>query len=72
MSSPASSTALDQASPWLAAASSGVKSSVGDGGAGVVRVNCAKRSLRRSQTPRKSPAMPTGQVSGVGCRPVRS
>ena len=73
ITSPASSTASDQLLPWLSAASSGVKYSVSAMLApALLRWNRAKRSLRRSQTPRKSPEMPTAQVSGMGCRPVRS
>ena len=73
MTSPASSTALDQSSPWLSAACSGVKYSVRAMFApALLRWNRANRSLRRSHTPRKSPEMPTAQVSGMGWSPVRS
>ena len=35
-----------------------------------VRVKRVKSPVRRSITPRKSPEMPTGQVAGVGRRPI--
>ncbi len=37
-----------------------------------VRVNRMKLPVRRSSTPLKSPAMPTGHVNGVGCSPMRA
>ena len=37
-----------------------------------VRVNRMKFPVRRSSTPLKSPAMPTGHVRGVGRSPIRA
>ncbi len=36
-----------------------------------VRVNWTKSPVAQSSTPWKSPATPTGQVSGIGCRSIR-
>ncbi len=72
-SSSDSSTAVVQASPSSAAARSGsTRSSGATVAPPAVRVKRMKSPDERSRTPRKSPAMPTGQVSGVGSRPVRS
>jgi len=72
-SSEASSSAASHAAPSRAAACSGVNRSSGAMRAPpAVWVYRTYSPVARSTTPRKSPAMPTGQVRGVGVSPVRS
>ncbi len=71
LSSSVSSVLLVQAAPSSEAArSAGTSSSGAIWLPRAVRVNRVKTSVRRSITPRRSPNEPTGQVAGVGRRPI--
>jgi len=70
---PHPSRATFHASPSSTAATSrSITSSGANDAPRAVRVNRTYSPLRRSITPRKSPGMPTGQVAGVGRRPICS
>ena len=67
-----SSTAVAQRSPTSSSAPSGsTSSSAAMVAPPAVRAKRTSWSVRRSTRPAKSPATPTGQVSGVGTSPVR-
>ena len=70
-SRPISSCAVCHAAPSSAAATSvGTSSSGASEAPRSVRVKRMYSPVRRSMTPRRSPAMPTGHVTGVGRRPI--
>ncbi len=72
-SRPISSIAADQALPSSSAAlSADISSSGAIAEPRTVRVKRVNVPSRRSMTPRKSPEMPTGHVTGVGFRPICS
>ncbi len=68
-----SSTAFVHADPAAASASSGdMRVSGAMLAPPAVRLKCTHSPLERSTTPKNAPDSPTGHVSGVGRRPVRS